>query len=302
MGTDQWQDDERGVFVPPHRRAVGFVFQDASLFPHLTVRGNLDYAIGRRRSRPSDDDAHSVTALFDLQPLLDRRPAHLSGGERQRVAIARALLAAPRLLLMDEPLASLDVARKAEILPYLERLRDASSIPIVYVSHSLEEISRLASHLVLLERGEILASGPVPETLARLDLPTARFEDAAVVIDAKVAIHDVVDQLTRMDFLGGSLWVGIVDQPVGAAVRVRVLARDVSLSRDLPGPSIILNILAACVDELRDDGPGRVNVRLSVGGGAVPLLARVTRRSRDALGLTPGVRVHALVKSVALIA
>jgi molybdate transport system ATP-binding protein len=203
---------------------------------------------------------------------------------------------------MDEPLASLDVARKAEILPYLERLRETSTIPILYVSHSLEEVSRLANHLVLFERGAIIASGPVGETLARLDLPTARFDDASVVIDGHIALHDELDHLTGLDFQGGRLWVARVDRPSGACARVRVLARDVSLTRERPGPSSILNVLEARIHELVDDGPGRVNVRLSVADGGVPLLARITRRSRDTLSLGPGMSVYASVKSVALVA
>jgi molybdate transport system ATP-binding protein len=281
---------------------VGFVFQDACLFPHLDVRGNLEYARRRSRFRATDAEAQSIIDLSDLGPLLDRRPTHLSGGERQRVAIARALFASPSVLLMDEPLASLDVTKKGEILPYLERLRDSSAIPILYVSHSLEEVSRLANHLVLFERGATVASGPVAETLARLDLPTARFDDASVVIDARVAHHDEVDHLTGLDFPGGRLWVAKVDRPSGAGARVRVLARDVSLTRDRPGPSSILNVLDARLEELQDDGPSRVNVRLSVGTGATPMLARITRRSLDALGLQVGMRLFASVKSVALVA
>jgi molybdate transport system ATP-binding protein len=297
-----WQDDSKGILVATHRRGVGLVFQEACLFPHLTVRGNLDYARRRSRTPPTDGETRSVIDLFDIGPLFDRRATDLSGGERQRVAIARALIAGPRVLLMDEPLASLDVARKAEILPYLERLRDLSAIPILYVSHSLEEVSRLANHLVLFDRGAVIASGPLAETLARLDLPTARLDDASAVIDAHVAFHDELDQLTGLDFHGGRLWVARVDRPSGARVRARVLARDVSLTRERPGPSSILNVLDARVDELQDDGPGRVNVRLSVGGGSVPLLARITRRSRDALALEPGISVYASVKSVALVA
>jgi len=234
--------------------------------------------------------------------LLERAPAHLSGGERQRVAIARSLLAGPRLLLMDEPLASQDLARKAEILPYLERLRDGLSIPIIYVSHALGEVSRLASHLVLLDGGRAVASGPTTETLARLDLPLAQSDESAVVIDARVAAYDEVDQLTRLDFGGASLWVGRVSQPNGATVRVRVLARDVSLAPERPGRSSILNVLPARVVDLRDDGPDRVNIRLSIGTLETPMLARITRRSRDALSLEPGLTVYALVKSVALLA
>lgn len=297
-----WQDDERGVFVPTHERAVGYVFQDASLFPHLTVRENLDYGRKRSGSRVSASEVRAVIELVALGDLLARSPRHLSGGERQRVAIARALLAGPRLLLMDEPLASLDAARKAEILPYLERLRDELSVPIVYVSHALEEVARLASHLVLLDGGRVIAGGPTAETLARLDLPLALSDDAGVVLDARVAAHDDADHLTRLDFDGGSLWVGRVGRPNGARARVRVLARDVSLAVDPPGLSSILNVLAGRVVELSDGGPDRVNVRLAIGADDVPLLARITRRSRDALGLRAGLAVHALVKSVALVA
>jgi molybdate transport system ATP-binding protein len=296
-----WQDDARGIFVPTHRRAVGYVFQDASLFPHLSVRKNLDYGRKRSGARASPADVRAIVDLVGLGDLLERSPRHLSGGERQRVAIARALVASPRLLLMDEPLASLDAARKAEILPYLERLRDELSIPIVYVSHALEEVARLAGHLVLLDGGRVVASGPTAETFARLDLPLARSDDGGALIEARVAVHDEVDQLTRLDFDGGSLWVTRVARPSGARARVRVLARDVSLARDPPGLSSILNVLAASVAELRDHGPDRVDVRLSIGGGPVSLLARITRRSRDALGLHVGLGVHALVKSVALV-
>jgi len=242
-----------------------------------------------------------VVDLLGIDALLERSPASLSGGESQRVAIARALLAGPRLLLMDEPLASQDLARKAEILPYLERLRDELSIPIIYVSHAIGEVARLANHVVLLEGGRTVASGPATETLARLDLPTARLDDSGVVIDARVAEHDETDQLTRVDFGDGSLWVGRVNRPNGASVRLRVLARDVSLAREPPGRSSILNVLSARVVDLRDDGPDRVNIRLSLGLLETPMLARVTRRSRDALGLTSGIAVYALVKSVALV-
>jgi molybdate transport system ATP-binding protein len=303
IGGEAWQDDERGVFVPTHRRGIGYVGQDASLFSHLTVRGNLDY--GRKRSQSAqaaDDTSKAVIALLGIGHLLERRPDFLSGGERQRVAIARALLARPRLLLMDEPLASLDLARKAELLPYLERLRDDSSVPILYVSHALDEVWRLANHLVLLEGGRVLASGPTTDILSRLDLPTSLFEDAGVVLEGRVAAHDEIDQLTRLEVGGISLWVGRVNRPSGATARVRVLARDVSLARDPPLPSSILNVLSVRIEQLKDDGPDRVNVRLLVGDRGLRMLARITRRSRDALELRPGLQVHALVKSVALVA
>ncbi len=300
VGGDVWQDDDRGVFVPTHERSLGFVFQEAALFPHLTVGGNLEYARVRSRAPAGEAEVRSIVGLFDIDALLGRRTPDLSGGERQRVAMARALLTAPKLLLMDEPLASLDVARKAEVLPYLERIRDSANVPVLYVSHSLEEVSRLATHIVLLDAGKTTASDTLVQALARLDLPLARFEDAAAIIEAQVEAHDEADELTRVSFEGGRLWVGKTGAPVGAKVRVRVLARDVSLARDPPARSSVLNVLEARVDEVRGDGSGRVNVRLLV-GETVPLLARVTRRSLHALGLQPGVRVFASVKSVALV-
>ncbi len=302
VGATCWQDDELRVFVPTHARAVGYVFQDSSLFPHLTVGGNLDYGRKRSGGRIPASEATAIVDLVGLRGLLERSPSHLSGGERQRVAIARALLAGPRLLLMDEPLASLDTARKDEILPYLERLRDEIAIPIVYVSHALDEVARLARHTVLFDDGHVAASGPTTEILSRLDLPLAPSNDGGVVIDARVGAHDEADQLTRVDFEGGSLWVGHIQRAEGAPARVRVLARDVSLATSPPGISSILNVLVASIVDLRDHGPDRVNVRLAIGAARVPLLARVTRRSRDALGLRVGLTVHALVKSVALVA
>jgi molybdate transport system ATP-binding protein len=300
LGGDVWQDDARGIFVPTHERALGYVFQDARLFPHLSVRGNLDY--GRaRRAAVAGVTFDALVERLALGALLERRPAHLSGGEQRRVAIARALLAGPRLVLMDEPMASLDVALRAELLPYIERLRDEESVPIVYVTHSLDEVCRLADHLVLLEAGRVRASAPTAAALTRLDLPTAVFDDAGVVLSTRVAEHDDRDQLTRVSFEGGSLWLGRVSRPVGAPVRVRVLARDVSLAREPPGSSSILNVLDARVEETDDHGPDRVNVRLSVGVGGPSVLARVTRRSRDALGLRPGAAVYAMIKSVALV-
>lgn len=303
VGTETWQHDERGVFVATHRRRIGYVFQDPSLFAHLTVRGNLEYGRKRSPSGASADEFASIVELLGIERLLEVEPSHLSGGEQQRVAIARALLAGPRLLLMDEPMASLDPARRAEILPYLERLRDRASTPILYVSHALDEVARLATHMVLMDDGHVLASGPTARILSRLDLPTARFDDAGVVLEAQVTEHDEVDQLSKVGLGRASLWVSRVSRSHGARVRVRLLARDVSLARDAPGRSSILNVLEARVEELSDDGPDRVNVRLSFGDThELPLLARITRRSRDALALSPGIAVYALVKSVALMA
>ncbi len=302
LGDQVWQDDARGVFVPVHKRALGYVFQEASLFPHLSVRGNLEYAYSRvpRGQRTVTWDA--AVELLGVAPLIDRRPHRLSGGERQRVAIARALLASPAILLLDEPLAALDTTSKAAILPYLERLHDELAIPVLYVSHSIEEVARLADHIVMLEAGRVVAEGPLVVVLNRLDLPTAFADDTGAVIEATVAEHDERYALTRLSFEGGTLWVGRVDRSLGARTRARVLARDVSLTLEAPRATSILNVIPARVQEVRDDGPDKVNVRLLLDNTATTLLARVTRRSADVLHLAPGARVFAQVKSVALVA
>jgi molybdate transport system ATP-binding protein len=300
VAGEVWQDDARGIFVPTHRRAVGLVFQDARLFPHLSVRDNLAY--GRRRLGAGAGDERRLVDLLGIGSLMDRRPAHLSGGERQRVALARALVARPRLLLLDEPLASLDAQRKAEILGLIEEVRDALAIPIVYVSHALDEVVRLATWMAVLDGGAIAASGPLPQVLARLDLPMAAADDASSVLDARVAAHDEADALCRLDLGGQDLWVGQLARAEGQHVRVRVLARDVSLARQAPGPTSILNVLRGTVRELRDDGRGHVAVLVALEGAGATLLARVTTRSRRSLALEPGTAVYAMVKSVALVA
>jgi molybdate transport system ATP-binding protein len=295
-----WQDGER--FLATHRRPLGYVFQEASLFPHLSVRRNLEY--GMRRTAPGKRkvELEQVVLWLGLRHLVDRNdPSGLSGGERQRVAIGRALLTSPSLLLMDEPLAALDTASKQEIFPYLERLHGELDIPVLYVSHALDEVARLADNMVLLEQGRVIASGTLGETLSRLDLPTAHQDDAGSVIDAKVAEHDETYHLTRLDFSGGSLWVSKVGRATGAMVRARVLARDVSVAIEAPHGTSITNILAARIVEIRDEGPDRVSLRLAVGDSHM-LLSRITRRSRDLLGLAIDTQVYAQVKSVALIA
>jgi molybdate transport system ATP-binding protein len=297
---ETWQDEK--TFLPVHRRPLGYVFQEASLFPHLSVRANLEY--GYKRIAPAERKVplEQVVEWLGLDRLIDRNdPAQLSGGERQRVAIGRALLTSPRILLMDEPLSALDTASKQEILPYLERLHRELNIPVLYVSHALDEVARLADHLVLLEKGRVIASGELHETLARLDLPTAHFDDAGAVIEAAVAQQDEKYHLTRLDFPGGSLWVGKVEQPFGTRIRARVLARDVSIATQPPQGSSINNILNARIEEIRDEGPDKVVVRMTVGESQV-LLSRITRRSRDQLGLGAGMYVCAQVKSVALMA
>jgi molybdate transport system ATP-binding protein len=299
LNGEAWQDEDAGVWVPTHRRALGMVFQEASLFSHLSVQKNLEFGMKRTPS-VSEQELDAVIKLLDIRPLLARKPAHLSGGERQRVAIGRALLVRPSLLLMDEPLASLDVTRKLEILPYIERLRDEVKIPILYVSHSLDEVAQLADHLVLLNAGKVVVSGPLGPTLARLDLPTAYSDDAGAVIEAVVGEQDERYQLTRIDFTGGSLWVGRVERPSGATVRARVHARDVSVALTPPVGTSILNVLPAELTQISDAGPDRVNLQLQIGSGGSLLLARITRRSRDVLGLVPGMRVYAQVKGIAL--
>jgi molybdate transport system ATP-binding protein len=299
LGDEVWQDDARGLFVPVHRRALGYVFQEASLFPHLTVRGNLEYALRRVPPRERRFALGPVAALLGIDGLLERRPDGLSGGERQRVAIARALLASPRLLLMDEPLAALDLRRKGEILPYLERLHDELAMPILYVSHAPDEVARLADHLVLLEAGRVVASGPLGETLARVDLPPAFADDAGVVLDTVLAGHEP-DALSRLEFDGGSLLVGRRPEAPGTRLRCRIHARDVSLALTRPQESSIVNLLPAVVTAVAATAtPGHVLVQLRV--GPAPVLARITERSRRELGIAPGCAAWVQVKGVSLL-
>jgi len=298
INGEVWQDDTK--FLATHRRPLGYVFQEASLFPHLSVRANLEYGLKRIPTSERKVPLEQVVEWLGLGRLIERGdPAKLSGGERQRVAIGRALLTSPRLLLMDEPLSALDTSSKQDILPYLERLHRELNIPVLYVSHALDEVARLADHLVLLAQGRVIASGALNETLARLDLPTAHFDDAGAVIEAAVAQQDETYHLTRVDFAGGHLWVGKVDQPFGTRVRARVLARDVSIATQAPQGTSINNILNARIEEIRDEGTDKVIVRMTVGESHV-LLSRITRRSRDHLGLVAGMYVCAQVKSVAL--
>jgi molybdate transport system ATP-binding protein len=299
FGDDVWQDDARGVFVPVHRRAIGYVFQEASLFPHLSVRANLEFGRKRVPVHERRFALEPVTALLGIAGLLERRPDGLSGGERQRVAIARALLASPRLLLMDEPLAALDLRRKQEILPYLERMHAELAIPIVYVSHAPDEVARLADHLVLLDAGKAVASGPLTETLARVDLPPSFADDAGVVLDTILAGHEE-DALSRLEFAGGTLLVGRRREAVGTHLRCRIHARDVSLALDRPQGTSIVNRLPAMVTAVAaTDTPGHVLVQLRMGES--PLLARITERSRRELDIAPGLRLWVQIKGVALL-
>ena len=291
-------DAQAGIDVATERRRLGYVFQEARLFPHLSVRSNMTY--GMRLVPPGErhqDFAH-VAELLDLGDFLERRPRNLSGGEKQRVAIGRALLASPRLLLMDEPLASLDAARKNEIMPYIERLRDELGLPIVYVSHAMDEVIRLADTMVVLSAGRAVASGPVEEIMSRLDLRplTGRYE-AGAVFAATVAGQDGEFGLTELAFAGNRLVVPRLDLPEGARLRVRIRARDVSLSLGPPQDISVLNVLEGKISEI-DMGEGsQADVLMDVGA---PLIARITRKSVGELGLQPGRTVHALIKAVAV--
>ncbi len=285
--------------VPPERRRLGYVFQEDRLFPHLSVLGNLTYGLKRAPRDERRIGLDEVVALLGIEGLLKRRPGDLSGGEKQRVALGRALLANPRLLLMDEPLANLDQPRKDEVLPFIERLRDELAIPIVYVSHAMEEIVRLADTMVLISDGRAVAVGPVEELTSRLDLRplTGRYE-AGSVLEAQVRGHDKTYGLTRLAFAGGQLMVPHVALPLGTPLRVRVRARDVALALAPPEGTSIQNIFPARVKDLaRDQGP-LVDVLLDAGGA--PIWARITARACEALGLEPGRQVYALVKAVAV--
>ena len=301
VNGEVWQDDSRNRFVPVHHRALGYVFQEANLFPHLSVAQNLAY--GKKRRNSSSLHAPDDRVLIDLigiGHLLDRRPQTLSGGERQRVAIARALLANPRLLLMDEPLASLDLARKREILPYLERLHETLEIPVLYVSHSPDEVVRLADHLVLLDAGRVVTSGPLATTLARLDLPSAFTDDVGTVIEGIVSHYDDAYRLLTMQFSGGNLRVIHDPSTVGKRLRVQIKARDISLTLQSPSGTSILNLLPATItSEAASDDTGHMLIGLDAGGTL--LTARITRLSRDHLGLRPGLVVYAQIKAASML-
>ena len=297
VGDQIWQDQHR--FIAPHRRPLGYVFQEASLFPHLSVRRNLDYGYRRIAAADRRVDFAEAVELLGVGPLLDRRPQELSGGERQRVAIARALLVSPRLLLLDEPLSALDLESKAAILPYLERLHRELEIPVLLVSHTTDEVAQLTDYLVLMGAGRVRAVGPIAEMLTRLDLPLASSDNAEAMIEALVVSHDADDHLSYLAFSGGQFAVPRLDLPLGNSLRLRILARDVSLTLERQTGTSILNIFPVKVAEVRDSGPSQVLVRLWASDAC--LLARVTRRSARLLDLRQGKGLYAQVKSVAIV-
>jgi len=298
FGGETWQDSKTGGFVPAHRRGVGYVFQDARLFSHLGVAGNLRYAERRSRGEGGHVQFDDVVEALDLGPLLARDVDSLSGGERQRVAVGRTLLSRPRLLLMDEPLAALDLRRKAEALPYLERLPSAFGVPIIYVTHAVEEVVQLARRIVLLSEGRVVASGPVAEILERIDLQslTGRFE-AGVLLNARVVGHDPGFALTTMEVAGQHIVLPLLDLPLGDEARLRVRARDVALATRRPEAISIRNVLQGRVGEIASEA-GRAFAEVLIDLDGAHLRARVTRQSVAELGLTPGAPVFALVKSI----
>lgn len=293
-------DSSSGYWLPPEQRRVGYVFQDGLLFPHLTVAANLQYANNARNPATSRHiELSKVVDLLGLAPLLSRLPRTLSGGERQRVAIGRALLSQPRLMLLDEPLASVDGTRKSEILTYIEQLRDEFGIPIVLVSHALDEVIRLADQLVLIDDGKVRACGDVDEIMGNLDLaPLTGRHEAGAVIETHVVTHDPQYLLTQLDFDGGTLSVPRLVAGPGQHVRVRIRARDVSLARQRPTDISINNMLDGVITDIRDEPGAIVDVRIRVGKAI--LLARITRLSVDRLQLHPGAPVVVLVKAISL--
>jgi len=291
-------DTERGIFVPRYRRRVGYVFQEGRLFPHLTVRQNLLFGRWFTPKAERTIGLEQVLDLLGIGHLLDRRPGALSGGEKQRVAIGRALLTSPRLLLLDEPLASLDDTRKEDILPFIERLRDEAQVPIVYVSHSLSEVARLATTVVAIADGRITAVGAPTDVLGRADVISRQgVTEAGALIEAIVDAHDPSFGLTTLRSAAGALQAPRLDLPPGTPVRVRIRARDVMIASARPDGLSALNVLPGNVAALDGAGEGAVDVVLDCGG--VRLVARLTRKSVDALALAPGRDVYAVIKSVA---
>lgn len=292
-----WQDKQH--FTRPEHRPLGYVLQEGRLFPHLNVQRNLEYGLRRIPANEQHLKTRDVVELLGLEGLTRRLPAELSGGQRQRVAIGRALLTSPRLLLMDEPLAALDTISKADILPYLERLHSSLSMPVIYVSHSIEEVARLADYMVLLEEGRALAQGPLQEMLTRPDLPLAHSANASAILAATVEEHGE-DQMSMIVCKGGQrLLISRASCEIGKAVRARIMARDVAIALQVPADSSVSNYLPACIMEISEDPhPGHALLRLDMDGQV--LLSRITRRSCERLKLEPGKQVYALIKGITL--
>lgn len=292
------QDDN--TFIPPHHRRIGYVFQESSLFPHLSVRGNLEYGYKRIPAGYKKPDFDHIVMMLGLKPFLSRKPMSLSGGEKQRVTIGRTLLTNPQILLMDEPLTGLDIQSKNEIYPFLLMLQRELKLPLLYVSHSTDEVARLADTLMLMEQGRIVAGGPVTEILTRSDLTLAHRSDAESIIVAEVSAHDERYRLTLCDFAGGRFYVPLNSLKIGQEVRLRILARDVSLTLQKQDETSILNIFPVVIKEIIEESDARMTIRLSAEG--IPVLSRITRKSAEMLQLKPDKKVFAQVKSVAVLA
>lgn len=297
IGSSIWHDGHQNL--PTHRRSLGFVFQEPRLFAHLSVAGNLDYGMKRVPKGERKLTLGEVAELLGIGKMLARAPSSLSGGERQRVAIARALLTSPKLLLMDEPLSALDQGGKREILPYLERIFNELALPVLYVSHSTDEVARLADHLLILRQGQIEAKGPINTLLTRLDLAKQQGDQAEAVIKTTVASHDNTHHLTHLDFPGGTFLVPGAPLPIGHTVRLRILARDVSVTLQHQTGTSILNIFPATIDAIAPDGLSQTLVRLHIAN--LPILARLTQKSTSELALAPGKQVFAQIKAMALL-
>ncbi len=296
IGDSIWQDSEN--FVLTHNRQIGYVFQDTTLFDHLNVQGNLDYGM-KRSSNIEKEFIDSILNLLDIKTLLNRSTAQLSGGEKQRVAIARALLVKPKILLMDEPLSALDKKRKQEILPYLDALHNDLDIPIIYVTHSPDEASRLADYLLLLDNGKVIGSGPINNMLTRFDLPMSHGSEATSLVEAKVISREKEFDLMHLEFPGGEFIVPDNKLAIGSNVRLRVAARDVSLTKEKQINTSILNIFPAIVDEISPEGKAQIMVRLKI--KEITILTLITKKSAKVLNLKNGSKVFAQIKSAAIL-
>lgn len=294
-----WQDSDVGVFLPTHQRPIGYVFQEANLFSHLSVRKNLNFGLKRLKSNPNTAKFEQIIKLLGIEHLLDRMPERLSGGEKQRVAIARALVLKPEILLMDEPLASLDFKRKQEILPFLIRLNHELNIPILYVTHSQQELAQLADYLVLMRKGKVQASGTLSQTLSRLDLPLAQEREASTVWNVNIVEHETEFHLTRVAFDTGSLCLPTIDAKLGTELRVQIYARDVSIVLAVSRATSVLNILPAIITDIADGEKGQSVVCLNV--GSQPLLAHITQKSAVVLNLKVGKDVFVQIKGISIL-